>query len=362
MQTQHNTSMKEAKSFDYGLAGLRPVRGAEAVRIWLLVIAAFVYAMILVGGATRLTDSGLSITEWKPVTGVLPPLDAEAWAEEFQKYKDLTAEYALQNKGMSLAEFKQIFWWEWGHRLLGRFVGVVFLLPFLAFWALGWTTAGLRTRLWGVFALGGLQGFIGWWMGSSGVGGTTRVDVAPYRLMTHFSLALLIICGAVWVWLSIGQSQRNINDRRALPWAIALLCVASLQMMLGALVAGLDAGRTYTDWPLMDGNFIPKSYWVGGLGVRNLFENVATAQFNHRIVAYILIILAATAVWRVKDAAANIFRVILGLVIAQALLGIYTLINAAPLWYGLAHQALGAVLLIATTIALWRCVSRVAKA
>ena len=345
----------QVSSSDIGLKGIRPEHGAGAVRAWLLVIAALVYAMILVGGVTRLTDSGLSITEWKPVTGAIPPLNGEDWASEFEKYKTQTDEYKLQNKGMSLSEFKFIYYWEWGHRLLGRLVGVVFLIPFLAFWAMGYTTPKLRRRLWALFALGGLQGFIGWWMVSSGVGDTSRVDVAPYRLMTHFSLALLIIGGCVWTWLSLREQPRFIDDNRSRRWAIALLVVASLQMMLGALVAGLDAGRTYTDWPLMDGSIVPQAFWDGSLGLRNFVENVATTQFNHRIFAYILLGLSIYTAFKFTRAAGGWYKRTAHAVAGQSVLGVITLNFGAPLWLGLAHQALGTVVFLSTVILVWNC-------
>lgn len=335
-------------------SGLIPPKGTGAVRAWLLIIAAMVYAMILVGGATRLTDSGLSITEWKPVTGALPPISAEHWDEEFDKYRAATAEYRLQNKGMSLAEFKQIYWWEWGHRLLGRLVGLVFLLPFLAFWALGWTTPKLRRRLWALFFLGGLQGAIGWWMVSSGVGETDRVDVAPYRLMVHFSLALLIICAAVWTWLDLSGKSGDALSLRARGVAGVLFALIFLQMMAGALVAGLDAGRTYTDWPLMDGDFVPAGYWAQG-GLANLFENVATTQFNHRTLAYVIVVLALIAGWKRPRAADGGFIWLGAGVGLQVMLGVVTLVHGAPLSLGLAHQALGAMVLITALIVLRRC-------
>ncbi|MFC7290757.1 COX15/CtaA family protein [Hirschia litorea] len=356
MHTQVSSAAQS--SIDVGLKGIRPAKGANAVGIWLLIVAAMVYAMILVGGATRLTDSGLSITEWKPITGALPPMNAEDWASEFDKYRSHTAEYKLQNKGMELHEFKNIYWWEWGHRLLGRLVGVVFLIPFLVFWALGWTTPRLRRRLWALFALGGLQGFIGWWMVSSGVGETNRVDVAPYRLMTHFSLALLIIGGCVWTWLSLREKPRFIDDNRARNWAAILLATASLQMMLGALVAGLDAGRTYTDWPLMDGAVIPQAYWDGALGVRNFFENVATVQFNHRFVAYCLLGLSLYAAFKFSRAANGWFKKTAHGVAGQSVLGVVTLVFGAPLGLGLLHQALGTIVLLSTVILFWQCSAR----
>ena len=174
------------------------------MRRWLIILALLVYAMILVGGATRLTDSGLSITEWKPISGALPPLSEQHWIELFDLYKD-TAEFKFQNSAMSMSEFQFIYWWEWGHRLLGRFVGLVAVIGFVVFWRFGWLKAGWGWKFGLLIVLGGLQGAIGWWMVASGIGETTRIDVAPYRLMTHFCLALLIIGVIAWFWMQLGR-------------------------------------------------------------------------------------------------------------------------------------------------------------
>ncbi|MEL6259294.1 MAG: COX15/CtaA family protein, partial [Pseudomonadota bacterium] len=225
------------------------------IQVWLLVLGVLVYAMILVGGATRLTDSGLSITEWAPLSGAVPPLSAAAWDAEFAAYRE-TAEYRLQNAGMSMSEFQWIYWWEWGHRQLGRLIGLVAIVGFVWFALAKWIDRPLARRMLLLIGLGGLQGFIGWWMVSSGIGDTTRVDVAPYRLMTHFCLALLIIGTIAWTWLDIASDRNFANtavsaaERRV---AICLLVLVGFQMAAGALVAGHDAGRTYTDWPLMAG-------------------------------------------------------------------------------------------------------------
>ena len=345
---------KQQTSTKFHSTEIRPERGAGAVRLWLLAIAALVYAMVLVGGATRLTDSGLSITEWRPVTGAIPPLDAADWQAEFDKYKVGTAEYRYVNEGMTLSEFKSIYWWEWAHRLLGRLIGIAFLLPMLAFWALGWTTPRLRRRLWGLFGLGGLQGFVGWWMVSSGVGDTTLVDVAAYRLMTHFSLALLIIGLCVWTWLEIGRGAASRRGAEGGSVAIALLVLASLQMMLGALVAGLDAGRSFTDWPLMNGEAFPQAYWRASLGLRNFFENEVAVQFNHRVTAYALLIVSVAAGWKYRSAVHGGFALLAGLVLTQTVLGVVTLLHAAPVSLGLMHQALGTILFIAAVALVWR--------
>ena len=234
-----------------------------AIRAWLIVLFALVAAMIVVGGLTRLTDSGLSITEWKPVTGALPPMSAEAWQAEFAKYQTIP-EYQLQNKGMTLSEFKTIYWWEWGHRQLGRIIGLVWAAGFLAFLATKRIPTGWTPRLLGIGVLGGLQGAIGWWMVSSGLTGD-RLDVASYRLATHLGLAFVILGFITWYILMLNrreadlmQARRN-REPRLFSMTTGLMHFAFLQILLGALVAGIDAGRGYTDWPLMAGRFFPEN-------------------------------------------------------------------------------------------------------
>lgn len=328
-----------------------PNEGRRAIRLWLVVMGLLVYAMILIGGATRLTDSGLSITEWEPIKGFLPPLSQGAWDEAFAKYRE-TAEYRTQNFGMSMGEFQYIYWWEWGHRFLGRLIGLVAVGGFAWFAVRRWLTRKWAVRLLVLIALGGLQGVIGWWMVASGIGETTRVDVAPYRLMTHFSLALLIICVIAWYWRDLGETQATGGQGGG--WAMVLFVLIAFQMAAGALVAGLDAGRSYTDWPLMHGEFFPGDYWVGDYGARNPFENRATVQFNHRILAYLIWVLAIVAAWQMRRSdRARGFGVLALLVSAQAVWGILTLINVAPLGLALVHQALGVVLLLASMMLVW---------
>lgn len=324
------------------------------IRAWLLVLGLMVYAMILIGGATRLTDSGLSITEWDPIKGSLPPLSDAAWAELFEKYKT-TAEYQLQNSGMSMAEFQYIFWWEWGHRLFGRLIGLVAVIGFVFFWAKNWLNRPLAKRLLILIALGGVQGFIGWWMVASGIGETTRVDVAPYRLATHFTLALLIIGLIAWIWMDIGERDRAKIDQAGKWMAMALLGAISLQMFAGALVAGLDAGRSYTDWPLMAGEFFPSDYVNNQLGLRSLFEGRAATQFNHRFLAYLIVAGTIAAHFTFHRAAArSAFLVLAALVAAQTIWGIATLLGAAPLGMALVHQGLGVLVLLAAVRLAWR--------
>ena len=275
---------------------------ARWIRAWLILLGLLVYATILVGGATRLTDSGLSITEWQPVKGALPPMDTATWLAEFDKYRE-TTQYKLQNRGMSLAEFQFIYWWEWGHRQLGRFIGLVAVVGLGVFAARRWLGAGLGWKLLGLVALGGLQGAIGWWMVASGIGDTDRVSVAPYRLMTHFSLALLILCLITWLWLSLRAVPRQEGPARGRGVAIGLLALVFVQMATGALVAGLDAGRSYNDWPLMAGELFPSHYIQSDLGARSFFEGRAATQFNHRFLAYALWGLSLWAAWRYRAGA-----------------------------------------------------------
>lgn len=332
---------------------VRPVDRLRPVRVWLYLIAALIVLMVVVGGATRLTESGLSITEWKPVTGTLPPLSEAQWQAEFQKYQQIP-QYQQINRGMSLDEFRTIFWWEWGHRLLGRLIGFAFLLPFLFFLWRGLVDRKLGIKLAGLFVLGGLQGAIGWWMVASGLVG--RVDVSQYRLATHLTLACLILVATVAVVVSLKPAATpGAADRRVRITAYVLLGATVLQIFLGGLVAGLDAGLTYTTWPLMDGHFIPP---LGNLLVqqpawRNVFENVLTVQFNHRMMAYAiwtLALLHALDAQRFGGVVARRALVLLGLVTAQAFIGIMTLIYQVPIDIALTHQFGATLVLIAATV------------
>ncbi len=324
------------------------------IRRWLILLGLMVYAIILVGGATRLTDSGLSITEWAPLRGALPPMSEAEWVSELEKYRQ-TTQYQLQNRGMSMAEFQFIYWWEWGHRQIGRLIGLVAIAGFAVFAARRWLGQGLWWKLAVLIGLGGLQGAIGWWMVSSGIGETERVSVAPYRLMTHFTLALLILAMIVWLWLSLGQQARapaRPAEKRA---AWALLVLIFVQMAAGALVAGLDAGRTYTDWPLMAGELVPAHYMHADLGVRSLFEGREATQFNHRLLAYILWAGALGAAWAFRRGAlAREFLFLAVLVSAQAVWGILTLLSAAPMALALVHQGLGVALTLWAVYVAWR--------
>jgi cytochrome c oxidase assembly protein subunit 15 len=348
--------MSEAVAISAPVSPMAPAKGVGLVRAWLLLIAGMVYLMILVGGATRLTDSGLSITEWQPLLGAIPPMSDADWQDAFGKYQTMTAQFHAINPDMTVDGFKGIYWWEWGHRQLGRVIGVVFAVPFLFFWLTGRTTKKLMPHLLALFALGGLQGLIGWWMVASGVN-SELTSVAPYRLMTHFGLALLIIAYCFWLWLELGSERREAGAG-AKPWANAIIWVTGVQMLLGALVAGLDAGRGYTDWPLMSGQVIPEVMWSLDPFWRNFFENEATAQFFHRVTAYVLLGIALWCAWKFRWQHWSLFLLFGGLALAQAVLGIVTLVNAAPLDLSLTHQALGVVTLLAATRLMWTASAR----
>lgn len=310
------------------------------VRAWLYTVLGLIFAMVVVGGATRLTDSGLSITEWKPILGAIPPLSDADWQIAFDKYR-LIPEYQEINKGMSLAEFQFIFWWEWGHRFLGRIIGLVFFFPAVVFWALGWLPKPLKPRLLILFVLGGLQGVIGWWMVASGL--VDRVDVSQYRLATHLSLACFLFAAVYWVVL--GLKPRSAHGGRLLNFAAwMLICVVFVQIFAGALVAGMDAGLAYNTWPLMDGAIIPSGLTAMTPPWINAFENAKTVQFNHRMIAYGLWLLVIFhAIWISRMSVASIVKrsawLIAFAVTAQALIGIATLLLAVPLDVALMHQA-----------------------
>jgi heme a synthase len=320
-----------------------------AVRWWLLSVAALIAIMVLVGGATRLTESGLSITEWKPVTGALPPLGQEQWTQAFEGYKAIP-QYRELNAGMNLAQFKSIFWWEWSHRMLGRVIGMVYLLPFLWFLWRGSLGGELKRRLWFIFALGGLQGVVGWWMVASGL--SERVEVSQYRLATHLVLALFIFAAIVWTLRRLAGRPPVVATARLKATSVALLVLTFVQLYMGALVAGLRAGKIYNTWPDIDGGFIPSSarlffeqpWW------RNLFDNTLTVQFEHRMTAYALFVLAILHAFDAIRARAGSAVVggalwLVAVITLQATLGILTLLNQAPIDLALTHQAVAIAVL-----------------
>ncbi|RID93065.1 heme A synthase [Gemmobacter lutimaris] len=325
-----------------------------AIRLWLVLIFLLVAAMIIVGGLTRLTDSGLSITEWKPIHGAIPPLSDSDWAEEFAKYQQ-SPEYKLQNSGMDLAAFKTIFWWEWGHRQLGRVIGLVWALGFAGFLAARKIPAGWTGRLLGLGALGGLQGAIGWWMVSSGLQGE-MVDVASYRLATHLGIAFVILGLIAWYVLLLGRTEAQLlqarrgREARLFGLSTGLMHFAFLQILLGALVAGIDAGRAFPTWPDMNGQFFPAdAFYVPGRPLwAAFFENPGLVQFNHRIAGYLLFAFGIVAFLKGRKSAYGVtrtaFLAVLCVMILQVTLGIVTALTAAHLHVAITHQ-IGAILL-----------------
>jgi heme a synthase len=331
------------------------------VGIWLFVVSFLVLCMVIVGGATRLTDSGLSITEWNPIKGALPPLNSADWGAEFERYRTIP-EYIKQNKGMSLAEFQFIYWWEWSHRFLGRFVGVVFALPLVVFLVTKQIKKGLAPWLGAMFLLGGLQGAIGWWMVSSGLTGD-RLDVAAYRLATHLSMAFILMALTAWTAMDLIAPKRiGSGDAKLLPWIAVFVVFLATQIVMGAFVAGTDAGMVNNDWPTFAGGWFPKDYAALQPFAHNLVENRSTIQFNHRMGAYIIAI-AALLLWNKSRVSADPDvrlwgHIVAALVVAQVVLGISTLVGYG-IWtppqlrgvvLGIGHQALGALLLSAATL------------
>ena len=348
------------------MAGAEPPDRSKLVAIWLFSTAAVVFGLVVVGGATRLTGSGLSITEWKPLMGVIPPLGDHGWTVEFQKYQ-ATTQYLDVNSGMTLAAFKSIYWWEWTHRLLGRLVGVVFAGPLLAFLALRRIPSRLVVRCFILLGLGGLQGLVGWWMVESGLEG--RVSVAPERLATHLGLALILYAALIWTGLEAWSGPPPAAHARRASiwrWAAPLLAVlVYVQCLLGALVAGNQAGLIDNDWPLMNGRVFPFDYWIGGVG-QSLLHSQAAVQFNHRLMGYTVAALAlALAVVALRSTPNPAERskngqlqmlvfLVAALVIAQAGLGIMTLMAQAPLPLSQTHQALATIVLGAAVVLAWR--------
>lgn len=315
-----------------------------AVRAWLMATAALVFLIVVVGGATRLTESGLSITEWEVVTGVLPPLTQAQWMVEFEKYR-LIPQYHQVNRGMSLEAFQVIYLWEWGHRILGRVIGLVFLGGFLWFLARGRLDRALAFKAFGIGCLIGLQGFIGWWMVSSGL--VDRIAVAPYRLATHLTLACVIFAALVWVArdLKAPREEPAKVPRGVSSASLVLLLLLFAQIFLGGLVAGSRAGYVYQTWPLIDGGLWPAGMMAMDPWWKNLFENTATTQFVHRMVAYAILAIAG---WHAFDATRRLggydpvakrARVLFAVLLVQGGIGVATLLTGMHLLVALSHQA-----------------------
>ncbi len=326
-------------------------RGSDrAIAVWLLALCALVFAMVVLGGVTRLTHSGLSMVEWRPLMGWLPPLSEAEWQRVFAKYQQFP-EYQKINLGMTLAEFKGIFWFEFLHRVLGRVIGLAFLIPFLWFWLRGHIHGGLWAKLAFAFVLGGLQGLMGWYMVKSGM--VDRPDVSQYRLTAHLGLAVVIYGYMFWVALGLLATRTGHAPPPLRRWGLAATALVTVTLLSGGLVAGLDAGFTYNTFPLMDGRIVPAGYWaVGGI---SLFEDIDTVQFNHRWLAK-LTLAAIVALWfyarrfdlapRARMAA----NVLLAVGVAQLALGIATLLTVVAVSLAALHQA-GAMVLF--TAALW---------
>jgi len=330
-------------------------RNRRQVRAWLYCVLVVLFALVLVGGTTRLTESGLSITEWKPIHGVIPPLNEAEWHEEFEKYRQIP-QYQEINKGMSLEEFKVIFWWEWAHRLLARGVGFIFALPMIFFWATGRLEASTKPKVLGLLFLGGLQGALGWWMVASGL--AERTDVSQYRLAAHLTLACIIFAATMVVARGLAphsSAPAGTQTRRLAGW---LVIAVLFQIYLGGLVAGLNAGLTYNTWPLMDGSVVPGGLFVQSPAWVNFFENPKLVQFVHRLGAYTVLALAiwhAIAAWKADPGSTHARRtmVLLGLIVVQATIGIITLLLVVPLDWALVHQGV-ALIVLGFAAAHWR--------
>jgi cytochrome c oxidase assembly protein subunit 15 len=328
------------------------------VRIWLWGLVVLIVIMITVGGLTRLTDSGLSITEWDPVMGAVPPMSAAAWNAAFAAYRT-TAEFTLQNSAMTLAEFKVIFWWEWGHRQLGRFIGLAWLVGFLILFVIGKLPKVRRTSLFIIGPFIGLQGFIGWLMVNSGLDGV-RIDVASYWLMAHLGAAFALLGYIFWILHLFGRTEsellqaRRVRERKLFGMSTGLMHFVALQVLLGALVAGIDAGRNYTDWPLMAGEFLPPDLFSLTPWWRNFFEDDGLVQFIHRMSAYFLFVFGIAVCLRSKASAHKLTRLAFGkiglLLVVQMVLGVVTVMNSSPWNLAILHQF--------TAILLWVAVIR----
>ncbi|MBO9440840.1 COX15/CtaA family protein [Phaeobacter italicus] len=333
----------------------RARRGARgAIRAWLSVLFALVVAMIVVGGLTRLTDSGLSITEWRPVTGAIPPLSEADWQAEFEKYKQID-QWRIQNQWMQLEDFKVIYWWEWGHRQLGRVIGLIWAVGFLGFAVARQIPVGWAGKLLLPGLLGGLQGGIGWWMVASGVTqGEGMTAVASYRLATHLGLAFVILGVISWYMFQLGREERDLmqarraKESKLFSLSTGLLHFSFLQIILGALVAGIDAGRSYTDWPLMGGQIIPPDPFMIEPLWKNFFENPGLVQFIHRVSGYLLLAFGVVVWLRGRSSAHPrtqfAFNAVFAALLLQMVLGIVTVLYAAPWQIAILHQLMAVCL------------------
>ncbi|UPG73772.1 COX15/CtaA family protein [Roseomonas gilardii subsp. gilardii] len=334
-------------------------RNRRAVALWLILVAAMVWVMVALGGATRLTGSGLSIMEWAPIRGILPPLSEAEWQRLYDLYRTIP-QYELVNQGFGLAGFKGIFWLEWTHRFWGRMIGLVFAGGLAWFWARGRIPAGLGGRLVLLLVLGGLQGAVGWFMVASGFE-ADRTAVSPWRLVIHLALALVLYAVLVWTALGLlhpapdGAAAEGRGPLRRLAHATAGL--AGLTMLAGGFVAGIKAGFDYNTFPLMGGRLVPDGYLFLSPAWRNLFENVASVQFNHRLLATLTGLLAIATAWYGLstlprgEAGARRARWWVGALalatLVQYALGVAALVNVVPAWLGTLHQAMAVGVLTA---------------
>ncbi len=318
----------------------------RVVGYWLLFMTAIVLLMVMVGGATRLTESGLSMVDWRPVTGTLPPLSDEEWQEEFTKYQT-SPEYRLRNSDMTVEEFKGIFYWEWGHRLLGRLIGVFFFIPMVWFWARNKIPDGYKPKLVILLILGGSQGLLGWYMVMSGL--VDEPAVSHYRLTAHLSLALFIMAALFWTALSLLRPEPETSDRKFKMLTHLTAAMLVLQIIMGALVAGLKAGLIFNQWPLMGEGFVPPGLFSLEPAWQNFFDNAVTVQFDHRMGAYLLFIVAGVLLLKGRSQSPlikNASLVFFVGVILQMSLGIVALLLEVPVSWGTAHQGGGAILLL----------------
>ncbi len=321
-------------------------KNRRAVGYWLLVMAFLVFAMVVVGGATRLTESGLSMVNWNPVTGAIPPITDEEWSEEFSKYKQ-SPQYIIENAGMSVEAFKGIFYWEWGHRLLGRLIGIMFAIPFLYFWVRGRIPDGYKGKLIALFILGGSQGFLGWYMVMSGL--VDEPAVSHYRLTAHLMLALFIFAALLWTALDLLNPRPAERVKRILALSHGLFALLILQLVMGALVAGLKAGHVMNTWPLMGDSFIPPMLFDMVPWWRNLLDNAVTTQFDHRIGAYLMFglgfMIYIKSRYKVPSAVKKASFWVFALIVAQIVIGIIMLLKYVPVSWGTLHQGGGVVVL-----------------
>jgi cytochrome c oxidase assembly protein subunit 15 len=330
-------------------------RSTQAVRLWLFGVAALIFVMVIVGGATRLTESGLSITEWKPVTGVIPPLTEAGWRAAFDSYKQIP-QYAALNPDMTLDGFKAIYAWEWGHRLLARLIGVAFILPALWFWRSGALKGAVGRQVLVATGLLALEPIVGWWMVTSGL--ANRIEVAQDRLALHLLIAAATYATLIYAAVGFGPRPRARVGAGFAASAAALSVLIFIQLGLGALVAGLRAGLTDNTWPLMSGKLLPEGLFGLTPWPASIVDDVTTAQFDHRLVAYLVVLFAlaqAYAAWRRAPGSplARRAATLAALALLQAGLGIATLLYVVPIGLALAHQAL-ALALLGVAVAHWR--------